>query len=333
VALPETLAILRKTFDYLALCSACEEGLHVIVQACRKHFGCSAAAFLLTGLKRRNLKIKSAVGISQGFIKTFKTKADSEPYGTVMQERKELVLSGEESSPEQLSAFKLERDIAHAAVLPVYALERTFGYLQCERDSVPFSEEELDMARLFARMAGMVICNAECCEKILRIQPVDEKLGTLTSSRFFDRMDEELKRAKRYDRCLALMLIHFDAYSEYIDFHGTEAGDALVEVLADVLKGAVRESDFISRYDLESYAACLIEAGAEEAMTVARRIIYAFLHSDVEHREPELRVSIGVAHTAQAGFDTRNVMGCARKALLAAQRSGKNRAVLYEEMS
>ena len=330
VAAAEKLEIVRKVFDHIAASAACEEGFHEIVQACRKHFGCDAVAFLLSRSKEGVLRIKSATGMSQNFIKTFKIESNADAQSRLMEQRNELILTKGESPAELLSAFRLENDFKYAVVLPVFTFERTFGYFQCERNDAPFDNEELEVLRLFACMAGMLVCNAEYCERIKRIEPIDEELGTLTPNRFFDKFEEELKRSERFGGQNALMLIRFDAYTEYIDYHGPEAGDALIKVLADVLKESVREPDFVSRYDLESFALCLIEVEGDIVMKVAGRIIRSFLNSNVEHKEPEIRVSIGVVHTLQAGFDPRNVMSCARKALLEAQRTGKNHVILYE---
>jgi len=327
----EKLEIVRKVYDHIAASAACEEGLHSIVQACRKHLGCEAAAFLLLSPKGRALRIKSAVAMSQNFIKTFKVKKDAGAQSEVLMRRRELVLTKGESPSGLVSAFRLENDFKYAVVLPVFVCDRTFGYFQCERNDAPFDNEDLDVLRLFARTAGMLICNWEYCEKIKRIEPIDEELGTLRPNRFFEKFEEELKRSERFGGKSALMFIRFDAYTEYIDYHGLEAGDALIKVLAEVIKESVRSPDFISRYDLESFALCLVEVEPDVAVKVARRIIRSFLHSNVEHREPEIRVSIGMAHTSQAGFDARNVLSCARKALLESQRRGKNRAVIYEK--
>jgi len=296
-------------------------------------FDCEAAAFLLRQPKKDVLRIKSSIGISQKFANTFNIVREENPQWELVENRGELVLEKSKSRPEVMSAFKLERDFKYAVILAVHSAGHNCGYFQCERDSAPFDEVEQEFLRIFARMAGLLVCKAQACELVKLLEITDEELGTLTSNRFFDRLDEELKRSKRYGEDIALMLVHFDAYPDYINYHGEEAGKALIKVLADVIKGCARESDMVSRYGVQLFAVCLIKVAPEAALHIARRVIRAFLHSKVEHREPELRISIGIAHTGEAGFGERKLMKCARIALLESQRTGKNRVFLYKQKS
>ena len=327
----EKLKIIREVFDQATATDTCEGGLHAIIQACRKMFECQAAAFLLTSPKRDVLRIKSSIGISQQFANTFKITRKANLQWELVEQKTELVLEKGKSRAEAMSAFRLEKDFNYAMVLAVHSAGHSCGYFQCERDRAPFDEVEQEFLRIFARMAGVLVCKAQFCEQVKLLEITDKELGTLTSNSFFDRLGEELKRSKRYNEDIALVLVHFDAYPDYINYHGEEAGKSLIKVLADVIKGCARESDMVSRYGIQLFAVCLIKVTPKAALEIAGRIIKAFLHSKVQHREPELRTSIGIAHAGEAGFDERKIMKCARIALLESQRTGKNRAVLYRQ--
>ena len=326
----EKLKIVREVFDQAIATDTCEEGLHAIIQACRKVFDCQTAAFLLCSGKNDVLRIKSSIGIGQQFANTFAIAKEANPQWELVERRTELVLEKDKSRPQLLSAFRLERDIKYALVLPVYSAGHDCGYFQCERDGAPYDEVEQEFLRIFVRMAGVLVCKARFCERMKLLEGTDEELGTLTSNRFFDRLNEELKRSERYNEDVAVMLVHFDAYPDYINYHGEGAGKALIKVLANVIRGCVREHDLVSRYGVQLFALCLLKVEAKAAMKTANRIIKAFLNSDVEHREPELKISIGVVQTSEVGFEVRKIIRCARTALLDSQRAGKNRAHLYK---
>jgi len=327
----EKLKSLRKVMEKASTSNVPEEGFHVIIQGCKRLFDCDKAVFLLNEPRGDFLRIKSAVGVSQNFINSFEVKKDSKAQSELLSQKKGLVLTRGESPPELIKAFTLESAFTYAFIQPVYSFDRTFGYFQCEKNDVPFGEENLEILQLFARAAGTLLAHNEYCERLKLLESADEELGILTSNRFFEKLDEELKRCKRYKKNAAIMLFHLDAHAEYIRYHGFEAGRRLLRVLADVVKGNIRDNDFISRYGIETLAICLIEVDEEASLNIGSRIIQAFLHSNVQHKEPEIKMSIGIAHTLEAGYDFRKVLSCARSALLQSQIKGKNRTALYKQ--
>jgi putative two-component system response regulator len=122
--------------------------------------------------------------------------------------------------------------------------------------------------------------------------PFYDGLTGLFNHGFFQLMlDREIKRSERQGRPVTLSLLDVGGLSRYNLKHGYIAGDRLLKELADLLSEKIRTIDFAARYAGDQFALLLIDASAEQALTVMERI-----QSEARQRFGEsLKISIGLA--------------------------------------
>jgi len=140
------------------------------------------------------------------------------------------------------------------------------------------------------------------------------------------KLEEELARAARYGAPLAVLLIDLDHLKMLNDQEGHEAGNAALEVLAEVLRDELREVDFAARYGGDEFVALLPHQTATEAGVVAERLRIRLGRKPWALPEP-LTMSIGVAAVdgQRQQSDPAALMAAADAALYRAKRLGRDR--------
>lgn len=126
-----------------------------------------------------------------------------------------------------------------------------------------------------------------------------------------------------------LLLIDIDHFKHVNDRHGHHAGDAVLCAVADVLRGAVREGDLLSRMGGEEFAAVCLDADEATAARVAERIRGA-VASTVMLQTPEgeavrCTVTVGVSGHFDDDASLARAMRVADAALFRGKRAGRNR--------
>ncbi len=88
----------------------------------------------------------------------------------------------------------------------------------------------------------------------------------------YDRLSEELERARRYRYPLSVVLCDLDHFKEVNDTFGHLAGDAVLREGAAVLRRCLRSTDILGRYGGEEFLAVLPQVDLESARLAAERL-------------------------------------------------------------
>jgi diguanylate cyclase (GGDEF)-like protein len=150
---------------------------------------------------------------------------------------------------------------------------------------------------------------------------VEPKTGLYNMRHFNAVLAQELERAKRFGRPLAVLMIDVDHLRAVNTAHGHLAGDRVLKDVADALGRATREYDIAARFGGDEFCVLLPETELDGALIVAERI-----RSLVESMagEPRITVSVGVA-AQQGGEQTpEDLIGLADRAAYRAKFSGRN---------
>ena len=91
----------------------------------------------------------------------------------------------------------------------------------------------------------------------------DPLTGLLNQVAFSSSVDDELFRARRYERCLTLVYLDVDDFKQINDTLGHPEGDRVLRRVAEVLRESLRASDIPGRMGGDEFAVCLIESDLE----------------------------------------------------------------------
>jgi diguanylate cyclase (GGDEF)-like protein len=160
---------------------------------------------------------------------------------------------------------------------------------------------------------------------------IDECTRTYNRRYFFQRLDEEVARAKRYGRTFALLFVDIDRFKEINDVFGHLTGDEVLRDVAGRLRNVVRGVDLVFRYAGDEFAAILPETGSDEAIYAAERVLADFrrtpVYSNRAKRDVHITLSVGVAAFPVDAGDAQSILDKADQALLVAKHRGRNMAV------
>ena len=156
-----------------------------------------------------------------------------------------------------------------------------------------------------------------------------DPLTRLFNKRYLlERLDSELKFARRHNTPVALLMLDLDHFKQVNDTHGHLAGDAVLTNLASTLAKAVRNEDVIARFGGEELAVILRAIPIDQAMLLAERLRKLVEQTPTQHggRELKATVSIGVAGYPTTKAETvEQLMEAADRALYRAKHDGRNR--------
>jgi diguanylate cyclase (GGDEF)-like protein/PAS domain S-box-containing protein len=162
-------------------------------------------------------------------------------------------------------------------------------------------------------------------ERWRRLAVRDALTDTLSRGRFFEVAREELARATRYGRPLALAMLDLDLFKSINDQYGHRTGDEVLRSIAGLMTRGLRGQDHIGRYGGEEFAILLPETTLEAAHEVLERTRQAIadLRLEFEGNKVLITVSVGVV-AVQGGEPVETALARADAALYRAKAAGRN---------
>ena len=172
--------------------------------------------------------------------------------------------------------------------------------------------------------------NVEKLEKLNGIFERQSQIDALTQ--IFNRgfFNQQLTcatiRATRYKTPLSLILFDIDHFKVINDTHGHLAGDAVLQELAGLIQGSIRQSDLYARWGGEEFVVLAPGVDKEKALQFAeklRLLIEKFKFSVQQN----VTCSFGVS-SFRSPEDDNTFLQRADKALYQAKQRGRNKCVL-----
>jgi two-component system, cell cycle response regulator len=119
---------------------------------------------------------------------------------------------------------------------------------------------------------ALVLDNARLSQRLHDLSTVDGLTRQLNHRVIYDRLTEELGRARRYRYPLSVVLCDLDHFKDVNDRHGHLAGDAVLRESASTLRRCLRGTDLLGRYGGEEFLAVLPQVDLQAAGVAAERL-------------------------------------------------------------
>jgi len=162
-----------------------------------------------------------------------------------------------------------------------------------------------------------------------------DALTDLYNHRYFqESLDNELRRAKRYNSVVSLLLFDIDHFKEVNDNYGHPAGDKVLNNIANTIKNTVRPSDIVARYGGEEFAVILPETDFTGVKVFAARLRRCVEGVTTQAENHQIKVTISVGGTTfypdKHICDKNLLFKIADQGLYIAKESGRNRVTILE---
>jgi len=175
-------------------------------------------------------------------------------------------------------------------------------------------------------------------DEIYRNIHMDRVLGIFNKQHLLTKLDEEIRRCRRYDNELSLILFDVDHFKRFNDTYGHLAGDRALVQLAGLVKQNIRDTDILCRYGGEEFAIIMPHTNLQQAYVVAEHTRALVAKIPVNHDNIRIAITISLGIASFKADSTRPytkelMIAQADKALYQAKQNGRNKAVLSSSLN
>ena len=160
-----------------------------------------------------------------------------------------------------------------------------------------------------------------------------DPLTNLLNRRSFNELfAEKLHSHARQGQALALMFLDIDHFKRINDSLGHDAGDQLLQEVAERIRQTLREQDTVARFGGDEFCILVSLNRIEEAKALARRIMARMKKPiTVARRQMVMTTSIGIALYPRDGETCEELFKHADLALYQSKGSGRNAVHFFSE--
>jgi diguanylate cyclase (GGDEF)-like protein/PAS domain S-box-containing protein len=321
----DQMTLLNEMVGLLECCGTSKEAFAVVDRSARALFPEAKSGTLYTFRASRNLvETAASWGTPQGLQPVF------EPEECWALRRGQPHWS--DAADGLVCPHLSEAPAAQHLCVPMVGQGETLGILQlefaCSSDEPP--SVRYAQQRLGANVAGQIalsLASLQLREK-LHDQSIRDPLTGLFNRRFMEEsLSRELVRAKRKGHPLSVLFLDIDHFKRFNDTFGHDAGDFVLESVADLLRGFFRGDDVPCRCGGEEFAIILPESLAQHAATRANALRAEVKKLGLQHRGVSLAavtLSIGVATFPEHGANADDLLRAADQALYKSKSAGRD---------
>lgn len=220
-------------------------------------------------------------------------------------------------------------DLEQAVLLQLAVREAQGLLVLVPRDRERFSRAASGLVHALAGHLTLVLDNARLSQRLHEMSTRDGLTRQLNHRAIYERLTEELERARRYRYPLSVILCDMDHFKEVNDTYGHLAGDSVLREGAEVLRASLRAGDLLGRYGGEEFLAVLPQIELEAARAAAERLRLGLEGLPVPlPMAPQVRItaSFGVASMDElgAGATSDLLVSLADRRLYEAKAAGRN---------
>ncbi|OCP38412.1 diguanylate cyclase [Ensifer sp. LC163] len=221
-----------------------------------------------------------------------------------------------------------ESDVAGLCV-PLTAQGDTIGLLYFEERSPeqPAVETSRLYLELIAENIGLAVANLQLREKLTNLAVRDALTGLLNRRCLDEALNKQLR--EQAGRPLVCLMIDIDHFKRFNDEFGHDAGDVVMQYVAQIMLDAARELGTTYRFGGEEFTMLLPEMSEAAGFEFAERLRDKIGTTPLSHRGRILgsvSVSIGIASSPREGTMA-TLLTRADAALLDAKARGRNMTV------
>jgi len=167
-------------------------------------------------------------------------------------------------------------------------------------------------------------------EELRRLATTDPLTGVNNRRRYNEISERELTRCKRYRHPLCVLMLDADHFKAVNDTYGHDAGDKVLQALANACVAELRDVDVLGRFGGEEFTVTLPDTSMDTALEAAERLRASLARTKValdDGQEISFTVSIGASDLREENESLTDLLNRADAALYTAKEQGRNRVI------
>jgi diguanylate cyclase (GGDEF)-like protein len=200
------------------------------------------------------------------------------------------------------------------------------GVLGVKASSATMSPDRRRALEAVAPLLAVSVKNAQLFRELKENSVRDPLTGCYTRGHALEVVDAELRRARRSQANVCLVMFDLDNFKDINDRYGHLCGDAVLSVIGKRMREVLRGSDLKCRYGGDQFLVLL----PETPMTGARRVAETLRREVAERPVPwagealTITASFGLAQADRGDVSVQALIGRADHALYRAKEDGRN---------
>lgn len=193
----------------------------------------------------------------------------------------------------------------------------------------PFDPHEL-LARVRAQLRVKEVNDrlASANARLQELVEIDDLTGLFNMRSTYQKLDSEIRRAKRFNRVVAVVMMDMDCFKTVNDTNDHLFGSFVLSEVGRLIQDNIRSMDFAARYGGDEFLIALAETTVEGATLFAERVRRVVEKHNFVTKTASMRLtaSLGVCAIEPAEFELepKVLVRCADQALYEAKHAGKN---------
>jgi len=299
-AKPTLIQKLYKMMDILALINSTQDLdnlLHLIMKTIKDVMEAEASSLMLLDPATNELYFSTVEGGSNK-VKEIRIPAGQGIAGQVVKTAKPIIVNDVSKSEFFLKTVDKKTSFKTKAIIcvPLISRNKTVGVLEAlnKINGEDFTEEDVKLFTAFSNQVSVAIDNAK-----LYNMAFYDGLTKVFVRRYVEAwLETEYARVKRYKTNLSLIMFDIDHFKKINDTYGHQAGDYVLQELAQTVKANVRSADIIGRYGGEEFMICLPETPIDKAFNSAQRVRQAVEQKEFIYEGKKIPVTISLGLTS-----------------------------------
>ncbi|MFM8313514.1 MAG: GGDEF domain-containing protein, partial [Deltaproteobacteria bacterium] len=169
----------------------------------------------------------------------------------------------------------------------------------------------------------------QALEQVNELAMTDALTKVFNRRAIFNKFNEEIDRAIRYQRPLVVAMVDVDHFKTFNDTEGHVLGDEALKKIAQAFLTNLRKSDAVGRYGGEEFLLLLPETKIQSGKEIAQRLREHIekMSFQGQRQEAYLTVSMGLASLPENGKSSEELIQAADHSLYLAKQKGRNQVV------
>jgi diguanylate cyclase (GGDEF)-like protein len=218
----------------------------------------------------------------------------------------------------------VERHLADAALIAARQ--------EAERDAAEARQAKLDIERATLALHDEISVRQRAQSRLAYLASHDPLTGLPNRILFNERLEADMRDARRRGRKLALLYIDLDNFKDVNDTLGHAAGDDLLQQVADRISGELRAGETVARIGGDEFALLQVDPeDAADAGALAERLIASLAQPFEAHGRPIfIGASIGITLFPNDAASLELLHRNADLAMYRAKSDGRNRCHFFD---
>jgi len=161
----------------------------------------------------------------------------------------------------------------------------------------------------------------------------DALTGLANRYAFQEQLELSLAEASKSKNKVALFYLDLDQFKVINDTYGHQEGDKLLQLVADVLKNGIEETDILGRIGGDEFTLLRSNVDLDEVELLAQHLMHLLKTIDycINSEPYQVSFSVGIAISPVGGLTQHDLLSNADLAMYYAKKTGRSRYHIYDE--